>query len=177
MWMQLTRKCFRVLTIGHHRSAHHVEHMQTNIPPESENASIQSNDRFWAAENLYNFHHTPLHDQKIGVWCAMAARCITCSIFLRQMVNSGVYISNVLNAFVVVSTEEAVSRGQYDFGPSWPPKKPDLSLYDYFLWGTKKSNVYRHSLQQNISEEIAVILADQLRSVFRNMGPKVPRDD
>ena len=29
-------------------------------------------DRHWSTENSYQFHESPLHQQKIGVWSAMS---------------------------------------------------------------------------------------------------------
>lgn len=141
------------------------------------------NHRFWAAKNPNNFHETPLHDQKVGVWCAVSACCIIGPIFFHQTLNSARYISNIFNPFVAALTEEektysyfqqdgatahtasrtlehiytiftpdrVVSRGQSGLGPSWPPRSPDLSVCDYFLWGTIKSKVYcnnPHNLQE-----------------------------
>jgi hypothetical protein len=31
------------------------------------------NNRFWSAENPRHIHEFPLHDEKIGVWCAISA--------------------------------------------------------------------------------------------------------
>ncbi|GFU22627.1 hypothetical protein TNCV_1305011 [Trichonephila clavipes] len=67
------------------------------------------------------------------------------------------------------------NTGQSDLDPSWPPKSPDLSSCNYFLWKTLKSKVYRsnhHSrqkLQQNISDEITTIPEVQLQSAFHNL--------
>lgn len=171
------------------------------------------NDRYWAAENPHHFHHTPLHDLKVGVWCAVSARRIIGPIFFHQTVNSERYIANIFNPFVAALTEEettygyfqqdgatahtsrrtmdhihtiftpdrVVSRGQSDLSPSWPPRSPDLSVCDYFLWGTLKAKVYRNNphclqeLQQNISDEIAAIPAVQLRSAFRNLLTRAQR--
>ena len=165
------------------------------------------NNRFWAAENPHYFHETPLHAQKVGVWCAVSARRIIGPIFFHQTLNSARYIADIFNPFVAALTEEektygyfqqdgatahtagqtlehiytiftpdrVVSRGQLGHFPSWPPRSPDLSVCDYYLWGTLKSKVYRNNpqslqeLQQNISDEIAAIPAVQLRSAFRNL--------
>uniref|UniRef100_A0A1B6HYH3 DUF4817 domain-containing protein n=1 Tax=Homalodisca liturata TaxID=320908 RepID=A0A1B6HYH3_9HEMI len=50
----------------------------------------------------------------------------------------------------------------------WPPRSPDLSPIDYFLWGHLKSNVYRRKphnledLRNRIIEEIALITEEML---------------
>ncbi|GFX59159.1 hypothetical protein TNCV_936741 [Trichonephila clavipes] len=63
------------------------------------------NNSFWAAKNPHYFHHTLLLNQKVGVWCAVSARCIIGIIF-HQRVNSEHYISNILNSFVAALTKE-----------------------------------------------------------------------
>lgn len=165
------------------------------------------NNRFWASENPYHFHQTPLHDQKVGVWCAVSACRIIGPIFFHHTVNSQRYISAILNPFLAELTEDektygyfqqdgatahtaptslehiykiftpdrVVSRGQSCIDPSWPPRSPDLTVCDYFLWGTLKNKVYQNNphtlkeLQQNISDEIAAIPKAQLRSAFNSL--------
>ena len=39
------------------------------------------NNRHWGAENPHVTFEIPLHDQKIGVWCAISARRIVGPIF------------------------------------------------------------------------------------------------
>jgi hypothetical protein len=34
------------------------------------------NTRIWSGQNTHAVHQTPLHDIKIGVWCALSARGI-----------------------------------------------------------------------------------------------------
>lgn len=57
---------------------------------------------------------------------------------------------------------------------SWPPRSPDLSPCDYFLWGYLKSEVYKvrprtvEALKEAIADVIAGITPDMLRRVFEN---------
>lgn len=57
----------------------------------------------------------------------------------------------------------------------WPPKSPDLTACDYFLWGYLKSRVYAHrpqdiaQLKQTIREEIERIPVEMLRNVMNNL--------
>lgn len=67
--------------------------------------------------------------------------------------------------------ERLISKsGDYD----WPPRSPDLSAPDFFLWGFLKGKVYANkpdSLQQlkaNIREEIAKITPEMLEKVMKN---------
>ncbi len=57
----------------------------------------------------------------------------------------------------------------------WPPRSPDLSLADYFLWGFLKDRVYMNTpqtledLHWNITAEIDHITPDLLKKVHGNM--------
>ena len=56
----------------------------------------------------------------------------------------------------------------------WPPRSPDLTPADFFLWGYLKSKVYVNKprtveeLKDNIREEIAAILAEILAKTMEN---------
>lgn len=61
-------------------------------------------------------------------------------------------------------------NGDFD----WPPRSPDLTAPDFFLWGYLKGKVYadqpktlRH-LKRNIGREIAAISAETLKKVMEN---------
>ena len=57
----------------------------------------------------------------------------------------------------------------------WPPRSPDLSPPDFFLWGALKENAYAnkprtiHELENNIRREISAISEDVLQATFANM--------
>ena len=40
---------------------------------------------YWSSENPHVIHETPLHDLKIGVWCAVSGTKIVGPIFLNQL--------------------------------------------------------------------------------------------
>ena len=56
----------------------------------------------------------------------------------------------------------------------WPPRSPDLTPCDFFLWGYLKSRVFNNrprtldDLKTNIREEVANIPVDMLERVMRN---------
>ena len=63
----------------------------------------------------------------------------------------------------------------YRFGDvQWPPRSPDLTAPDFFLWGYLKSKVYNtrckdlHAPKPRIREEIAIISEEKLREVMRS---------
>jgi len=58
----------------------------------------------------------------------------------------------------------------------WPPRSPDLTPPDYFLWGYLKGRVFQNkprtidALRANITEEIQAVTADVLARTFQNMA-------
>ena len=131
------------------------------------------NNRYWSSDNPHEFQEQPLHDQKIGVWCAISSRRIVGPIFFEQTVNSNRYIVNILNPFLEQLTDEEKSFGYFQqdgatahtarvtiervhavFGAertvsrnsdtAWPARSPDLSPCDFFLWGSLKGQVYQN---------------------------------
>ena len=67
--------------------------------------------------------------------------------------------------------ERWIGRG----GPvEWPPRSPDLSPLDFFLWGYLKRRVYRNrptslqDLKENITEECSRIPSETLEKVVSN---------
>jgi len=61
----------------------------------------------------------------------------------------------------------------------WPPRSPDLTPPDCFLWGYLKGRVYQNkprtigALKANITEEIRAVIADVLARTFQNMARRV----
>jgi len=61
----------------------------------------------------------------------------------------------------------------------WPPRSPDLSTPDIFLWGFLKSKVYSnrptdlHALKENIREEVAKLSEETLQAVMRSFLTRV----
>jgi len=61
----------------------------------------------------------------------------------------------------------------------WPPRSPDLTPPDYFLWGYLKGTVYHNkprtidALKANITEEIQAVTADVLARTFQNIARRV----
>jgi hypothetical protein len=124
------------------------------------------NTRVWAAENPHVYHEEPLHPLKVGVWCAISRRRIIGPIFFEEIVNTEVYV-NFFETFVNQLDDE-LQRGfsQQDGATChmsndstaeiesffedriiskglWPPRSPDLTLADFFLWGILKGCVWK----------------------------------
>jgi len=158
------------------------------------------NTRYWAAENPHLVHEEPLQDQKIGVWCAMSGTRIIGPIFLNRTVNTEVYM-NIFEEFCAQLTEEerksfffqqdgatchtsrvSLRRVHDVFSEErtvsktlWPPRSPDLTTCDYFLWGHLESTAYEsnpHTIQElkdNTSHAVAAIKITMLHRVYLNM--------
>jgi hypothetical protein len=64
------------------------------------------NTRYWSAENPPNLHQFPLHDQKIGVWCAVSASRISDPIFFDTTVNTDAYLKIFKNFYSQLTENE-----------------------------------------------------------------------
>ena len=68
--------------------------------------------------------------------------------------------------------DRVISRGL------WPPRSPDLTPPDFYLWGKLKGSVYGDNpqttdeLKQKITSVIQNIQPDELESVFQNVFSK-----
>ncbi|GFU01350.1 DUF4817 domain-containing protein [Trichonephila clavipes] len=118
------------------------------------NGSVnKQNCRIWSEANPQVYVETPLHPEKLTVWCALwAARAA---------------IDLLKDTF----GDRLISR----FGPvNWPPRSCDLTQLDYFLWGYVKSLVYADKpqtldhLEDNIRRVIANIRPQMLEKVIEN---------
>ena len=61
----------------------------------------------------------------------------------------------------------------------WPPRSPDLTPADFFLWGQLKGKVYKitprtiEQLKEVIRQEIQAVNADTLVKVFQNLEKRI----
>ena len=64
---------------------------------------------------------------------------------------------------------------------TWPPRSPDLSICDYFLWGYLKARVYEHKprtlddLKEAIRVEVAQIDRAMLERVEANFQERLQK--
>lgn len=158
------------------------------------------NSRYWASENPHLIHEVPLHDQKIGVWCAVLASRVIGPIFFDTTVNTDVYLT-ILDDFAQQLTEEereycffqqdgatchtserSLARVHELFTAErtvskdlWPPRSPDLSTCDFYLWGMLKERVYQNNphtideLKENIRTCISCITPTELTQVYLHL--------
>ncbi|GFV85480.1 transposable element Tc3 transposase [Trichonephila clavipes] len=113
----------------------------------------KENCRIWSEANPQVYVETPLHPEKLTVWCALWAARAT------------------INLLKDTFGDRLISR----FGPvNWPPRYCDLTPLDYFLWGYVKSLVYVYKpqtldhLEGNIRRIIADMRPQMLEKVLEN---------
>jgi hypothetical protein len=124
------------------------------------------NTRIWSEENPHAVHHIPLHDIKIETWCAISARRIIGPIFYQENVSSSRYVGDILGPFFEELTDDEKTvwllstillrilhginwvhykRCSIISTGLWPPRSPDLSVYDFNLWGNLKGRGHRNT--------------------------------
>jgi hypothetical protein len=136
------------------------------------------------------------------VWCAISRRRIIGLLFFDTAVTSAVY-ADIVQQFVALLNEyEQYCWYQQDGATChtsnettnllkqffddhiisknlWPPRSPDLTSPDFFLWGYLKETVYKNSprtlvdLKRNIEEAVKKITTETLLHVSRNMCQRV----
>ncbi|GFX41949.1 uncharacterized protein TNCV_3677611 [Trichonephila clavipes] len=147
----------------------------------------KQNCRIWSEANPQVYVETPLHPEKLTVWCASWVGGIIGPYFFKNDEGHNVTI----NGAVVPTRRRATchaARATIDllkdslgdrlisrFGPvNWPPRSCDLTPLDYFLWGCVKSLVYADKpqtldhLEDNIRRVIADIRPQMLEKVIEN---------
>jgi hypothetical protein len=121
--------------------------------------------RFWNSENPLLFHKVPLHSQKISCWYAISRKRIVGPIFFSEIITAEKY-QVIIMQFISLLNEEERSCWLQQNGATWhtanstmemikqcfddkiisknlwPPRCPDLTPPDYFLWGYLKQIVY-----------------------------------
>lgn len=162
------------------------------------------NSRLWSAENPHAFHESPLHDLKVGVWIAISRSRIVGPIFFHDTINSQRYRDNILTPFTESLTLHEIqncffqqdgatahtAKESLDFlrhwfddriisKNLWPPRSPDLSPPDFYVWGAAKACVYKDSpetieeLQAAIRNFINSVNLPTLQKVFESKCRRV----
>ncbi|KFM59228.1 hypothetical protein X975_23270, partial [Stegodyphus mimosarum] len=161
------------------------------------------NVRIWGSENPHEYREAQRDSRKVNVWCGlMHDRVIGPFFFTEKTVSSVVYL-DVLENFVFPQLEELQPHVflQQDGAPPhwdtivrsswkdhftgrwigrggpipWPPRSPDITPLDFFLWGFVKDNVYRRrvsnmdDLKVRITTAIASVDADMLAGTWREI--------
>ncbi|GFW41843.1 uncharacterized protein TNCV_5531 [Trichonephila clavipes] len=137
----------------------------------------KQNCRIWSEVNLQVYVETPLHPEKLTVWCALWAGGIigpnhdVQELWFQQDGATCHTARATIDLLKDTFGDRLISR----FGPvNWPPRSCDLTPLDYFLWCYVKSLVYADKpqtldhLEDNIRRVIADIRPQMLEKVIEN---------
>ncbi|GFV76065.1 putative DD41D transposase [Trichonephila clavipes] len=133
----------------------------------------KQNCRIWSEANPQVYVETPLHPEKLTVWCALWTGGIIGPYFFKNDEDHNVTVK--ARATIDLLKDTFGDRLILRFGPvNWPPRSCDLTPLDYFLWGYVKSLVYADKpqtldhLEDNIRRVIADIRPQMLEKVIGN---------
>lgn len=161
----------------------------------------KQNNRVLAKSNPHMTIEQPLQDKKLLVWCAISANRLFGPYVFSGTVTKESYLDMLQNFFWPELTkvrgyknyffqQDGASPHRADivqtwlqtkFGTQfvnkefWPPRSPDLTPCDSFLWGYLKSRVYNplpqnlDELYANIEKEVKNIPKDMLKRVFEKV--------
>ncbi|GFT95731.1 hypothetical protein TNCV_311051 [Trichonephila clavipes] len=142
----------------------------------------KQNCRIWSEANPQVYVETPLHPEKLTVWCALWAGGIIGPYFFKNdeghnelgFQQDGA-TCHTARATIDLLKDTFGDRLISRFGPvNWPPRSCDLTPLDYFLWGYVKSLVYADKpqtldhLEDNFRRVIADIRPQMLEKVIEN---------
>ncbi|GFU18908.1 uncharacterized protein TNCV_1086301 [Trichonephila clavipes] len=142
----------------------------------------KQNCRIWSEANPQVYVETPLHPEKLTVWCALWAGGIIGPYFFKNdeghnelWFQQDGATCHTARARIDLLKDTFGDRLISRFGPvNWPPRSCDLTLLDYFLWGYVKSLVYADKpqsldhLEDSIRRVIADIRPQMLEKVIEN---------
>jgi len=156
------------------------------------------NCRYWAPQNPYWVKEESLHSDRTTVWAAVWQNGVYGPFFFDTTVNKDRYLQMLQEEFWPVVEAEGRAQdiifmqdgapphwgvpvrawlnekmpqrwmGRGSPNMPWPPRSPDLTPCDFFLWGFVKSRVYRtqpttfEELKQRIRDAFAEI-TDEMR--------------
>lgn len=162
----------------------------------------KQNVRIWGDERPNDVNEHTLHSPSVMVWCAISKDRVIGPYFFENGTVTGELYKNMLSQYAFPRFSRL--RPDYIFmqdgapphysnrvraylnnkrpgnwigrgGPvSWPPRSPDLTPCDFFLWGYLKSKVYKtpveslEDLKTRIQAEIRSISRATLRKVWEN---------
>ncbi|GFX55834.1 transposable element Tc3 transposase [Trichonephila clavipes] len=126
---------------------------------------------------------TPVHPEKLTVWCALWAGGITSPYFFKNDEGHNVTLWFQQDGATCHTARATIELLKDTFGHNlisrsgpvnWPPRSCDLTPLDYFLWGYVKSLAYADKpqtldhLEDNICRVIADIRPQMLEKVVDN---------
>jgi hypothetical protein len=158
------------------------------------------NDVVWASSNPHRQIQVPNSQQSVMVWCGISSAGIIGPFFFDEHVTADSYLQ-LLQSFLWPAARYRGRTFQQDGaaphyalsvrkwldqkfpdrwigrrGPiEWPPRSPDLTPCDFFLWGWLKERVYRDQpasvsqLREKIQAACAQLSKDMCSEVCRSV--------
>lgn len=161
------------------------------------------NVRIWGTENPHAFIEHVRDSPKVTVWCGLLENQIIGPFFFQEDTVTGNIYLDMLENFAVpqIAAMQPTIIFQQDGAPPhwslevrkflndtfphrwigrggpipWPPRSPDITPLDFFLWGYVKDRVYatrvndRVELKRRIRDVINSVTEDMLRNTWREM--------
>jgi hypothetical protein len=160
----------------------------------------KQNFRYWSSQNPNWVTDEPLHSPKVIVWAGVSSKRIIGPFFFDENVNGTNYLLMLQEKMwpELTRREKESIRFMQDGAPPhwshnvrewlnehfpnrwigrgspnmpWPPRSPDLTMCDFFLWGHIKSLVYREKFDNVDQLKAAIIQA--FASVNSSMRERV----
>ena len=161
------------------------------------------NCRYWSTENPHWHHEQPLHSQRTTVWAAISKSKVYGPFFFDDSINSERYLEMLRSQFYprLTNDEKRNMVFMHDGAPThwgirvrtwldqqfpqrWmgrgsptmprPPRSPDITPCDFFLWGFIKSKVYGRPIQditelkQQIVSAFHLVTSQMLANAFED---------
>ncbi len=159
------------------------------------------NARIWGTVNPRAAVQVALHSPKTTAWCAISRSGIIGPYFFRETARGENYREMISNFFIPELLQSGMDMSEQYFqqdgatphtaresvqllrthfdnrlitNPQWPPRSPDLTPPDFFLWGALKGRVYSNNpqnldeLERNIRAAVRAIDLATLQRVFQN---------
>ncbi|XP_023725909.1 uncharacterized protein LOC111874552 [Cryptotermes secundus] len=161
------------------------------------------NCRIWGSENSRVSLEHVRDSPKVNVFCALSTERVYGPFFFMERTITGSVYLDMLQEFLIPQLDEDDQEGrihfQQDGAPphylgevheylnarfpgrwigraapiAWPPRSPDLTPLEFFLWGFVKDRVFVPSLPANVVElraritaSVAEMTPEMLRSVW-----------
>lgn len=159
----------------------------------------KQNCRYWSDENPHFFTEAPVNAPKVMVWAGIWSGGIIGPFFFDTTVTGDSYLE-MLNEFLLPNLNEHPRFGSLMFmqdgapphfarkvrewldehfpdrwigrrGPiEWPPRSPDLTPCDFFLWGFLKAKVYAQ--KPSTLEELKTLITSSIRDIDQEVIDK-----
>lgn len=150
---------------------------------------------YWSDQNQHRLLSKSMDQRGVTVWAGISAQGVTAPYFFRTTVNGENYLSMLQNVLPDITGPRdvlmqdgapphfyrpVISYLNHNFPNrwigrrgnllEWPPRSPDLTPCDFFLWGYVKEAVYQ-SHPQTLDE-----LENRIRDAFEKVDERLCRE-